>query len=98
MPPSSRDQSPPPAYAVPWDVDRRDRLHPVITNLSTEADFVRVFASSPAGPQQTQLWGRVRSGQQLEICLCEADVDDTVLTLAWFRPSDGLEYVWRFVV
>ncbi|WP_424936755.1 MULTISPECIES: hypothetical protein [Bacteria] len=88
-----------PAYAVPWTIDRRDRAHPVVTNGDTRAvDFVRVFASTGSGAQRTQLWGRVEQGEQLEICLCDADPDDLVLTLAWFRPGDGLEYVWRFVV
>ncbi|MDR2320389.1 hypothetical protein ACIPY5_17975 [Microbacterium sp. NPDC089698] len=95
-PPSAR--RPEPAYAVPWTVDRRDRTHPVITNGAGEVRFVRVFARAPSGPGRTQLWGHVRGGDQLEVCLCDADVDDIVITLAWFRPDDGLEYVWRFVV
>ncbi|MDR6865476.1 hypothetical protein J2Y69_000058 [Microbacterium resistens] len=93
------DSEAPPAYAVPWLIDRRDRTHPVVANGDTRtADFVRVFASTGTGVQRTQLWGRVAPGEQLEICLCDVDPDDLVLTLAWFRPGDGLEYVWRFVV
>lgn len=36
--------------------------------------------------------------QTVELCLCESDIDDVVVTIAWFRQLDGLEYVWRFVV
>lgn len=87
------------AYPVPWSVDRRDRAHPVVANLGpSTVDFVRVFASAGIGPERTQFWGRVGPGEQLEVCLCDVDLDDAVLTLAWFRPDDGIEYVWRFVV
>jgi len=87
-----------PAYPVPWTIDRRDRTHPLVTNGGGEIRFVRVFARTSADPGRTQLWGHVRAGDQMEVCLCDSDVDDTVITLAWFRPEDGLEYVWRFVV
>lgn len=86
------------SYPVPWSVDRRDRTHPVVTNRTGIVDFVRVFARTTQDPGRTQLWGQVRLGEQLEICLCDTDIDDVVITLAWFRPDDGLEYVWRFVV
>lgn len=95
-PPSAR--FPDASYPVPWSVDRRDRTHPVVANAGASVDFVRAFARSSADPGRTMLWGRVRSGEQMEICLCDTDVDDVVVTLAWFRPEDGLEYVWRFVV
>lgn len=97
-PPGPRPLRPDPSYPVPWAVDRRDRTHPVLTNSSGRVDFVRVFARTSRDPGRTRLWGRVRAGEQLEICLCDTDVDDVVITLAWFRPDDGLEYVWRFVV
>lgn len=92
--------SPPPAaYRVPWQVCRDDDAHPVITNDSAEAvDFVRVFCDDDRDADHTQLWGQVLPAEQIELCLCGADLDDTVVTLAWFRPSDGLEYVWRFVM
>ena len=91
-------RSPDPSYPVPWSIDRRDRTHPVVTNGGDGIDFVRVFARTSLDPGRTQLWGRVKPGEKLEICLCDTDVDDVVVTLAWFRPDDGLEYVWRFVV
>lgn len=94
-PPSHRAEA---AYAVPWSIDRRDRKHPVICNDGTEIRFVRLFWGGCAEPGRTQLWGRVGPGERREVCLCGTDVDDTVITLAWFRPEDGLEYVWRFVV
>jgi hypothetical protein len=87
-----------PSYPVPWSVDRRDRTHPIVANRAGTVDFVRVFARTTQDPGRTQLWGQVRLGEQLEICLCDTDIDDVVITLAWFRPDDGLEYVWRFVV
>ena len=37
-------------------------------------------------------------GETVELCLCDHDPADVVVTLGWFRPETGLEYVWRFVV
>jgi len=89
---------PPVAYRVPWLVRRDDPSHPVLCNDGAEpADFVRVFRDD-VPQERTQLWGQVLPGEDIELCLCDADPDDVVVTLAWFRPSDGLEYVWRFVV
>lgn len=90
---------PPAAYRVPWHVSRDDPAHPVVGNDSAEsADFVRVFRDDRAGREATQLWGQVLPAENIELCLCDADLDEVVVTLAWFRQSDGLEYVWRFVV
>lgn len=41
---------------------------------------------------------QVLPSEDVELCLCAADLDEVVVTIAWFRPTDGLEYVWRFVV
>lgn len=90
---------PPSAYRVPWRVDRTSRTHPRATNASERPlDFVRVFIGRSAGGPETALWGRMLPGESAEVCLCDLDPDDTVVTLAWFRPENGLEYVWRFVV
>lgn len=93
-------ESPPPsAYRVPWRVVRTDASHPIVVNDGRDAaDFVRVFRDDGAASELTQLWGQVLPSEEIELCLCAADPDDTVITLAWFRPTDGLEYVWRFVV
>lgn len=92
------DTPPPIAHRVPWFVGRTDPRHPVVINGGTEsADFVRVFRDDRPG-DGTQLWGQVLPTEDIELCLCAADIDDVVVTLAWFRPADGLEYVWRFVV
>ena len=89
----------PTAYPVPWTVDRSDPAHPVVTNSDSHpADFVRLFHEDADGEGRTDLWGEVQPGESLEVCLCAADRDDTVVTVAWFRRVDGLEYVWRFVV
>lgn len=83
------------AYRVPWRVDRTLGTHPLVTNDGDEpADFVRVFA----GHGSTDHWGQLLPGETAELCLCEADLDTVVVTLAWFRPSTGVEYVWRFVL
>lgn len=93
------DVPPPAAYRVPWYVSREDSAHPVVINQSSEAaDFVRVFRGDRGGNETTQLWGQVLPAERMELCLCSADLDEVVVTLAWFRQSDGLEYVWRFVV
>ena len=86
------------AYRVPWLITRSDPSHPVVSNGSAEsADFVRVFRDDQSS-ESTQLWGQVLPSEDIELCLCAADLDEVVVTLAWFRPTDGLEYVWRFVV
>lgn len=93
------EQPPPLAYRVPWSVDRADAAHPVVVNEGRDAaDFVRIFHADAAGEERTQLWGQVLPGERIDLCLCTADPDDVVVTLAWFRQADGLEYVWRFVV
>jgi hypothetical protein len=87
------------AYRVPWRVHRAERAHPMVVNGGAEpVDFVRVFHEDPGVGIVTDLWGQVLPAERLELCLCSADLDDVVVTMAWFRPDDGLEYVWRFVV
>lgn len=88
----------PTAYRVPWFIRRSDPSHPVVINRSSEsADFVRVFRDDQSS-ESTELWGQVLPSEDIELCLCAADPEEVVVTLAWFRPTDGLEYVWRFVV
>lgn len=94
----SADVPPPLAYRVPWHVLRDDSAHPVVINHGNEpVDFVRVFRDETAR-DRTQLWGQVLPAERIELCLCSSDLDEVVVTLAWFRQTDGLEYVWRFVV
>lgn len=91
------DTPAPLAYRVPWRVRRDDPRHPVVVNESQEsADFVRVFRDDDA-EHATQWWGQVLPREDMELCLCAADLDDVIVTVAWFRPSDGLEYLWKFV-
>lgn len=90
---------PPIAYRVPWRVSRTDRAHPLITNSGGEpVDFVRVFRDDAAHEPLVELWGQVLSAEAIELCLCASDPDEVVVSIAWFRQADGLEYVWRFVV
>lgn len=93
-------QSPPPsAYCVPWVVTRGDRTHPIIMNAGKEpVDFVKVLRSDAEDGGLVDLWGQVLPTETIELCLCDSDIDDVVVTIAWFRQRDGLEYVWRFVV
>ncbi|MGW8481554.1 hypothetical protein ACWGJP_00345 [Microbacterium sp. NPDC055903] len=87
------------AYRVPWRVDRTDTAHPVVINEGRDAvDFVRAFHSDGGDGESTRLWGQVIPNERIELCLCAAGLDDVVVTLAWFRQADGLEYLWRFVV
>lgn len=86
------------AYRVPWRVDRIYDTHPLVTNAGrTVLDFVRVFIEHPPGAA-TEHWGQMPPGATAELCLCDADPDDTIVTIAWFRPDDGEEYLWRFVM
>jgi len=88
-----------PAYPLPWRVDRVYETHPLVTNTGgTALDFVRVFVDAPSSPARTELWGQMLPGETAEVCLCDVDPDDALVTLAWFRPETGVEYLWRFVV
>lgn len=90
----SIDPPPRDAYRVPWRVRRTRDLHPLLTNASNSpVDFVRVFTAR----RVTRL-GQVLPGETVEVCLCEEDADSVVTTIAWFRPEDGEEYLWRFVL
>jgi len=92
------EQLPPLAYRVPWRVDRVYDRHPLVTNAGPVAlDFVRVFVDLGAG-SATEHWGQMPPGDTAELCLCDADPDDTAVTIAWFRPDDGEEYLWKFVM
>lgn len=92
-------QSPATAYCVPWVVTRHDRTHPVVMNAGREpVDFVKVLRSDRSGRGEVELWGQVLPAETVELCLCDCDLDEVVMTIAWFRQHDGLEYVWRFVV
>jgi hypothetical protein len=89
---------PPLAYRVPWRIDRSDAVHPRITNTDAcAADFVRVFVDTARDARPTESWGQVLPGESVDLCLCRTDPDDVVVTLAWFHPASGVEYVWRFV-
>jgi hypothetical protein len=89
----------PSAYRVPWRVDRAYDTHPLVTNAGDSAvDFVRVFVDSGRFAPETEFWGQMLPGETAELCLCDHDPADVVVTLGWFRPETGVEYVWRFVV
>lgn len=82
-------------YRVPWSVDRGAERHPTVSNLSDEpADFVRAFRSDGV----SEHWGQVLPGEQVTLCLCEADIDSVQVTLAWYRWRSDEEYCWRFVL
>lgn len=91
--------SSPPPYAVPWLVARTDRTHSVITNAGLEpVDFVKVMRSDASSVDLVDLWGQVLPTEAIELCLCGSRLEGVVVTIAWFRQHDGLEYVWRFAV
>lgn len=86
----------PSAYRVPWRVDHLYDSHPLITNESDRAvDFVRVFVVGGRCDGGTEFWGQMLPGETAELCLCAYDPADVVVTLGWFRPETGVEYVWR---
>lgn len=96
---SAPDLSPQPAYRVPWRIARDDRAHPLVVNISGEAaDLVRVFRSDHATSDHTQFWGRVHPAGHIEVCLCDADLDRLIVSIAWFRVTDRSEYLWRFTL
>jgi hypothetical protein len=89
------DTSPVSAYPLPWHVERMSDTHAIVFNRSPEPlDSVRAFHSDGA----TFRWGRLLPGDSIDLCLCDSDLDDLVLTLCWFRESSSSEYIWRFVM
>lgn len=100
------DCPPPAAYRVPWRVERLRGPHPIVINEgAAAADFVRVFVATSrplrdladTSPDVDTLhWGQMLPGESAELCLCACDPDSVSATIAWFRPDDGTEYVWRF--
>lgn len=92
------DPRPPSAYRVPWRVDRVYDRHPLVTNAGPSAvDVVRVFVDHGTR-SATEHWGLMPAGDTAELCLCDAEPDETTVTIAWFRPDDGEEYLWSFVI
>jgi len=99
LPVDPSDCPPPAAYRVPWHVVRDDPAHPAVVNLGTEpVDFVRVFRDDVEQRNVVDVWGQVLPAERIDLYLCASDIDEVVVTIAWFRQSDGLEYVWRFVL
>jgi hypothetical protein len=87
------------AYRVPWRVDREHGTHPLVTNSSdAPLEVVRAFIDVGHRVRETQQWGRVAVDETVELCLCDHDPSEAIVTLAWFRPRDGVEYLWRFVL
>jgi hypothetical protein len=87
------------AYPVPWRVHAVYDTHPLVTNESTSAvDFVRVFVAAGRSDVETELWGRMLPGETVELCLCDRDPAEVLITLGWFRSETGVEYIWRFTV
>lgn len=85
------------AYRVPWRVERLHESHTLVTNAShTPLDIVRVFVQIGSTRTETHMWGFITPGESAELCLCAIEPDDCVVTVAWFRPDDGREYVWRY--
>ncbi|GGH40172.1 hypothetical protein [Microbacterium album] len=94
------EDAPPPApYHVPWHADRRDPAHPLLSNDSAEPlQYVRAYIADETGAPDMESWGHLSPGETRELCLCGCDLDDTTITLAWFRPDDPREYLWSFVL
>ncbi|MCC2034164.1 hypothetical protein [Microbacterium allomyrinae] len=86
------------AYRVPWRIDQVYERHPLIINVGPAAvDFVRVFVDL-GRRSTTEEWGQMLPGDTAEVCLCDADPAGGLVTIAWFRPEDGVEYLWRFAM
>ena len=89
----------PDAYRVPWHVNRDDPAHPLLTNESAEpVAYVRIHVADGAAPPDVESWGRVAPGESRELCLCGCDLDDTTVTIAWYRPHDARQWAWSFAV
>nr|WP_274638118.1 hypothetical protein [Microbacterium bovistercoris] len=82
---------------VPWMVDRLYDTHPVVTNVSAEPlDFVRVLITGGRRAPGMTHWGQMLPGESAELCLCEHELDRTLVTLTWFQPGGGDELIWHF--
>ncbi|MER7797637.1 hypothetical protein [Microbacterium sp. NPDC096154] len=87
------------AYRVPWHVGRDDAAHPLLVNAGAEsAEYVRVHIADGPLFVEAEPWGHMRAGESRELCLCACDLDDTTITVTWFRPGDDREWAWAFVV
>ncbi|WOF21716.1 hypothetical protein N8K70_09970 [Microbacterium betulae] len=87
----------PPAYRVPWHVDRSDAPHPRVSNIASEpVDVVRAFIMDDTSPPMSERWGLVLPGEVCELCLCDRELASVIVSLAWFRPGEDAEYLWRF--
>lgn len=93
--PTALETTPPSAYEIPWRIERISDTHATVINRSGEpVEFVRVFGSDDT----TLRWGRLLPGDAIDLCLCDLDLDEAVVTLCWFRPASQIEYIWRFVM
>ena len=91
------DRSRTPAYPLPWRVERLHESHSLVTNIGvTTLDMVRVFVHLGSARTETHHWGIMAPRDSAELCLCALDAGECVITVAWVRPRDGREYVWRF--
>ncbi|GAB3272989.1 hypothetical protein [Microbacterium lacusdiani] len=89
----------PDAHRVPWHVDRDDPAHPLIVNESPDAlTYVRIHVADGDHAPDRESWRRMGPGESRELCLCGCDLDDTTVTITWFRADDELEWAWAFVL
>ncbi|MFT4235269.1 MAG: hypothetical protein QM607_09765 [Microbacterium sp.] len=89
----------PPAYPVPWRIDRADPAHPLVSLTGREpCDFVRVFVADEVRPVSTENWGLVLPDEVCELCLCDRDLTRVLVSLSWYRPGEDREYLWRFSI
>jgi hypothetical protein len=85
------------ALAVPWSIHRLHDSHSLVTNAGpAPLDFVRAFVDHRGNPTGTHEWGQMLPGDTAELCLCGHEPGEIVVTLVWFRPDDGREFLWRY--
>jgi len=94
---SSRDGTPAPAYAVPWDFDR-SQGPPLFTLTNAGSEVLHAISLHLLGSGRMLCRAPItmRPGDSMRIVL-RHDEDlalDTVIVVRWFRP-DGGEYLWR---
>ena len=86
----------PPAYRVPFRVERDDALGRYrLVNTSREVVHGVSFTVHGSGVMAVSPPRIVRPGYGVEVTIISANrARDTILVVRWFRPN-GVEYLWR---
>lgn len=88
--------TPPPAYAVPFWLDRSAEPHIYrLVNMSDETLHGLTVSLLGSGHLVPMRPGPLLPGRELHLTTLGLDSRDSVAVVRWFGPDDQ-EYLWRF--